>query len=322
MNFDLVKLDAKDEMMLKKYKLFYYKNARENPKNSSIKKENFDTQIKKVLNNKLLEIYLAENKDNVIAEFQTMQKQFLNGTYLNLKVSFLKDTEQKRVNHFIEANVKNQLNSKLKLIFIIEKNFVYDHLINLGFKRRNSFMDFELNTKNIDTPLLDKYIKNIDLTRYGLKDGFYGNPDFKIVEKIAAFKTELHENMICEDKHMAIVFSAKRKMKQIEAAKKQNKINLFYLLFKKSQLVGMSEVMLYQQSTKRVNQYMTGIKKEFTKKGLASFMKAKMYTHLLKEFPSVETIYTNCFSTNAPMIKINKWLGFELYTITHELVYE
>jgi len=321
MNSKFIKLDADNENALKMYKDFYYTYMSENPKKPAINKDTFEDKIKRLLSNEKFEIYLAEIDNTIVAEFKSELKPLLDDSYIDLNLTYLKDADENLVSSFVEDNIKIQIKRKQKLVFVSKKNFVYELLTKLDFKRRNSFVNFELALNVIDKSYLENTIQSIDLSDYNLKDGFYGNPTFNIVEKIAPFKTELVKDMICEDKHMTVVISAKRKMKQIEAAKKELKINLFYLLFKENELMGMSEIMLNQNKPKIVMQYMTGVKKELTSNGLATFMKAKLYTYLLNEFPTIEKIYTDCFSANAPMIKINKRLGFQLYKTTHELVY-
>jgi len=322
MHLEILKLENNDASTFKMYKAFYFKHVTENPNKSNINNAVFDEKIKQLLSSEKLEIYLAKYNDAVVAAFSCEAKPLENGSYLNLDVFYLKNTDMKSLTEFVEDNIAHQIKKNQKLIFITKEKALYNQLIRLGFVRKNSFVSFKLTIKSIDQKMLQNIVINKNLEEFDLQGGFYGNPEFEIVKKIAPFKSELLNDMICEDKHLPVRITTERKMKQIETAKKENKVNLFFLLKRNEDVVGMSELMYDYSKPKIAQQFMTGIKKELIGNGLATYMKAKMYLYFLKEYPKLETVYTNCFSTNAPMIKINKRLGFQLYQTMDELVYE
>lgn len=84
------------------------------------------------------------------------------------------------------------------------------------------------------------------------------------------------------------------------------------LLFENNQMIGMTNLSTFHDNPYHAFQYMTGVRKGHRGRGLAQWMKAAMFNHLLTLSPQPEMIYTSTFSLNRPMQAINFGMGYEL----------
>ena len=99
---------------------------------------------------------------------------------------------------------------------------------------------------------------------------------------------------------------------------------MFHLLLRneRQELIGMCITVFKKDNPTSVNQFMTGVLKEYRGLGLPTWMKSYMYDYLQKNYPTINLIKTDCYSDNTPMVHINKKMGFEEASRTTELIYE
>ena len=74
---------------------------------------------------------------------------------------------------------------------------------------------------------------------------------------------------------------------------------------------GLTEVFYFPDKPIMLHQNLTGVKEEFRGRGLGKWLKAAMLEWVKEEYPKVETVITGNATTNAPMLAINKRLGFK-----------
>lgn len=79
------------------------------------------------------------------------------------------------------------------------------------------------------------------------------------------------------------------------------------------ELAGFTEVVWNPERAYILQQYGTGVPPKFRGKGLGRWLKAAMFEKVVAERPEVKFIRTNNAASNAPMLKINHEMGFELY---------
>jgi GNAT superfamily N-acetyltransferase len=74
---------------------------------------------------------------------------------------------------------------------------------------------------------------------------------------------------------------------------------------------GLTEVLYFPDKPTMLYQELTGVKEQFRGRGLGKWLKASMLEWVKEEYPNVKTIVTGNATTNAPMLAINKRLGFK-----------
>ncbi|MCB9360404.1 MAG: hypothetical protein H6587_07465 [Flavobacteriales bacterium] len=192
-----------------------------------------------------------------------------------------------------------------------------------GFREANISIYFHLKRNNINNKLIRHLIEenipqqqNLDVE---LNKELKGNE----INEVAHLMTTLLNDILRFDNHEVFNQTPERIQRVVEQHKRSNN-NSFHLLLrnKENELIGISIIVFKKENPTSVNQFMTGVLKEYRGLGLPTWMKAYMYDYLQKNYPTIELIKTDCFSGNTPMIHINKKMGFEEAYRTTEMVYE
>ena len=140
----------------------------------------------------------------------------------------------------------------------------------------------------------------------------------KWLEETARISTVLINDMVREDDTIKFHLDLNTLRVAQENFKKSESKPLHLLLMDKDdQIIGISLLVVHKGSTS-ADQRITGISREWRGKGLAKWLKAKVISKVLSDFDQVTEIKTECFSTNKPMIQLNKALGYELYRTDHD----
>jgi len=78
-------------------------------------------------------------------------------------------------------------------------------------------------------------------------------------------------------------------------------------------IVGVTEVAWFDSTPDRVHQMLTGVRRDKRGAGLATALKAAMLREIRTRYPSVSKVITYVGQSNAPMLSINRKLGFKLH---------
>jgi hypothetical protein len=190
-----------------------------------------------------------------------------------------------------------------------------------GFRKGNKGVYFNIFARDINTTFVNEALNNpfIHEFKHELNRELKQN-EFK---EFAEMMTILLNEMGREDTHQVFLVTAEDVERNCRHQKKMSTIPYYLLLRNEAdKLIGISMLLLRKGTPKMANQFMTGVLKEHRGKGLSSWMKAYMYNELMKNHPTIETIITDCFVGNIPMIHINEKMGFKEIKRSVEMVYD
>ncbi|MHA2358567.1 MAG: GNAT family N-acetyltransferase [Candidatus Heimdallarchaeaceae archaeon] len=83
---------------------------------------------------------------------------------------------------------------------------------------------------------------------------------------------------------------------------------------------GLTEYFYFPQRSHRIGQGLTGVKEAYRDRGLGKWLKAEMLVHIRDKFPDLKFVSTGNATENAPMLSINKRMGFK--EIRHYKLYK
>ena len=82
---------------------------------------------------------------------------------------------------------------------------------------------------------------------------------------------------------------------------------------KNGAISGVTDIIFAANRAHRIEQELTGVKKEYRGKGLGKWLKAEMLFFIRKKYPNVKFISTGNADANAAMLSINTRMGFKLH---------
>ncbi|MHA2249500.1 MAG: GNAT family N-acetyltransferase [Candidatus Kariarchaeaceae archaeon] len=80
---------------------------------------------------------------------------------------------------------------------------------------------------------------------------------------------------------------------------------------------GMTEIIYNPKEPDKIQQELTGVREKYRGRGIGKWLKAEMALFIKKNYPNTEYISTGNATKNAPMLSINREMGFKLITSFH-----
>ncbi|MHA2363207.1 MAG: GNAT family N-acetyltransferase [Candidatus Hodarchaeales archaeon] len=85
---------------------------------------------------------------------------------------------------------------------------------------------------------------------------------------------------------------------------------------------GLTDIFYNPLENHRVDQGLTGVKKEFRGRGLGKWLKAAMLLYIKDKYPEIKYISTGNADVNVPMLAINTQMGFKRYKSGSSIKFE
>jgi len=242
---------------------------------------------------------------------------------LDVRIESLENSEISDFEIEIEKEIPIWKNSAKKSKLDTSNKKLIHLLKSFGFREGNESTWFHLKMDKMNTNLIAAFLDDDTPKKHQLTVELNTHLTGKDIDAVAIMMTTLLNDMERIDNHQVFKETPEKVQEIVNSHIKTNS-NLFHLLLKneKSELIGMSILVFKKDHPSSANQYMTGVLKEYRGLGLPSWMKAYLYDYLRKNYPSIKLIKTDCFSGNAPMIHINKKMGFNEVERTTEMIYE
>jgi hypothetical protein len=182
---------------------------------------------------------------------------------------------------------------------------------NLGGQPLNTLLYFLLLKNDLDPQILDHWLYNPDIENNHLPVTIHPYVPEQLYEPVAHLMTTLMNNIIRENDLERFAETASGLETKMTAFKEKGiEMLLFLLANSENEIIGLSFVLIDPAST-TAKQELTGILPNYQGKKLAFYLKALAIRETFDRYPHIEAIETNCYSTNHPIIHINKTLGYQ-----------
>lgn len=208
-----------------------------------------------------------------------------------------------------------------------------DYLILSCRGDENTFIEKELNSLITE----EKEHYRLDVSTFDeekIRNWYlFGETNFKhfklefhteITSSIIKEYSDLYTDILKDIEGLSLYFnwdipSVKGIKEREEGYKKKNHCFFHYLIFDESRkLIGMTFVEFDKKSPQKVIQNMTGVLKEYRRKGLSKWLKASMYLKLKKEIRDLEVLETAVHRKNIRMKNLNIQMGYRKVEVIKE----
>ncbi len=214
-----------------------------------------------------------------------------------------------------------ELTKKYKLITVIEGCSVLEREWELwskfGGKKTAEGEVNRLYLDEVDWRLMKKW--KAEGQKRAKEDGisiqlFQDCPE-EIIEEFTAFSTEIMNLVPFENLEWSPSEETPKTRREHEDRLKKVDYNWYTLVTreKNGALSGMTEIQQSKNRSYRINQELTGVKLEYRGRGLGKWLKAEMLFFIKEKLPEAILIHTGNAAVNAPMLSINRRMGFKKY---------
>ena len=186
----------------------------------------------------------------------------------------------------------------------------------------NEIQYFQLHKDAATQSNIDRWLNNQEVASSALTSGTLADSpltlsmhDFvpeHLYAPVAALMTELMNDIIRSDNQQQFAETAAGLQQKMTLFKKTGvSMPLFLLSDRQGQLAGLSFVLVSPGSA-IAKQELTGIIRPYRGRQLACYLKALAVREIFRRYPRIETLETNCYSANQPIIHINQSMGYTL----------
>lgn len=152
------------------------------------------------------------------------------------------------------------------------------------------------------------------IEKQGFSLQYYSVLEGDILTKYVKFHNEVIRDILVYDMENGeqAITSMALKEKSEQMGKRGGGLLYLILLDKEERIIGLTEVWMPNlKYCEYINSGLTAVKKEYRKRGIAQFLKAKMLQKLLHDFDSFSTLETANSVVNIPVLRLNEKFGFQ-----------
>lgn len=209
----------------------------------------------------------------------------------------------------------DELKLKFRIIKIeFENAKLFRPLEKSNFKFVNTLIELKLEQKNFKRyPIYrneEKYLFEISSTF----------SDSELIE-LSKIYNECYSEMI-KNKNFDYSISEDDFIEYYNSLIQYDKKIVFSIIKNESEnIIGFSSLIYSTKISSIAYHFFSGIRKEYRGKHLMMYMKSHLYSHLFESEKEIKTIMTECYTTNLPIVKTNKSLGFKECKKKYELIF-
>ncbi|RYZ80272.1 MAG: N-acetyltransferase [Proteobacteria bacterium] len=226
------------------------------------------------------------------------------------EVKFLRSTFNPTIAEYMENKLvelcRNNLNASLQMV--VENEEVHSFYRSNGkFHKVGEVVESVLELANLNQAILNSWL--IKDAAFEVRSVQWSDP--KELRSFVTVFNETGKDVPFQDAEGIVKNrSLEYFMERAEKSANRNRIWLRYGLFMHKQLVG---IILFEgqlDSPRTLYIEATGIQREYRGRGLGKFLKAASTIDLSRKFPSLRYLATGNEESNAPMLRINRSMGF------------
>jgi len=194
-----------------------------------------------------------------------------------------------------------------------EREDAHAFLTWLGATPKLTDIESRLELANLDWAMVERWVKEgqerSPQTRLEIYDG--GLPE-ALWPDFAAQRTELLNSMPFEDLDLGKIVVTPDRMREWYERAALTRIVEHNVLTREPDgtISGMTDIEWTPYGRKQIQQQFTGVLPAARGRGIGKWIKAAMLLHVRKLYPDAEWVVTDNARSNAPMLKINRDLGF------------
>lgn len=280
---------------------------------------NFNTFRAKIAQIKhALEVFLFFKGSNCVGIFEHLRTgNYAYCAFLPNAINSQHTNANTNIDRAFRQLLTNELGLAGKKIRIsCSQEAVSKWLVRLGGQL--SIHDFiqELHFKQLNQQLVKALLQSSEhsLKQYDLSYDITGYLTTKWMDEYIGFHNEIIPDILVHDMENGEQPISKALLLERYAVLKKQGTDMVYVLVynQQQQLVGCTEVLLqHNPNTTEAHSGLTAVKKSYRKRQIATFLKAKMITHLTAQYPNVTVLNTYNSAINTPILSLNKKLGFQ-----------
>lgn len=242
-------------------------------------------------------VFSTANKEDDKKRF-TWLENYMNDDHL--EISLLKIL----FNYFIKYDKKSNF------LALYSKNGKNDYVEDF-FKAKtgnNAFL-YELNVKEAKTEIINRWLEEARTNNQHFKIRFYT----KILDELIHEYAEVLTKFFVDAKVTLSnpTWNASEIKDYQKALDLRNEAWYSYFIFNETNdLIAITHVTFSKENPEIVSQGMTGVLKKYRGMGLSKWLKAEMFTKLLKDQPNIKKIKTDTLPENHPSRELSKQMGY------------